>query len=123
MDNVEAVQAVAIINIIMISIVLIFYILIVFIIRYDSDTKFKYVFEDIVARIEEISRKMDVYSSSDQKIRNPLKFYSDLITRMRDRAEIDGKKFKRKKKKLKNSRKKRNKEEDSPIVENSSSNS
>jgi len=111
MDNTEAIRAAAIINIIMIIIILVFFFLIVFIIQYDVNTKFKNIFDDIIQRVESISKKMGVNLSSDALVKDPLKYYSDLLTRMRDKAETET----TRRKKKENKRYQRSQEKESII--------
>jgi len=88
------------VNIINILIILIFFILIVFIIRNDSDTKFKSTFDHILTNIEEVAKKMKIKKNSDDKFKEPKRYYDTLLTQMRDRVKnITLKKSQNKKKK------------------------
>jgi hypothetical protein len=85
-DVSEALRGSAVVNIILIIILMVFFVLIVFIVRRDVTYKFKKVFSRMINQIENIAENMKLLKSTDEKVKNPRKFYNDLLTRVRDRS-------------------------------------
>jgi len=86
LEDSDSVRGSAAINIVLIVILLVFFFIMAYIIRSDVRNKFKKVFKNLIARIEEIGDDMGVYKSTDRQFKNPAMFYNELLTKMRDRA-------------------------------------